>query len=80
MALDLSMLDEPHTDAAAAVLDLPMDGIAEAPEQPRKTFSQASLDAMARRIRQKGQVEVPVTVRPKRQGKYRLVDGARRYR
>lgn len=80
MALDLSMLDEPHTNAVGAVLDLPIDEIEEDPGQPRKTFSQASLDAMAKRIREKGQVEVPVTVRPKRQGKYRLVDGARRYR
>lgn len=80
MALDLSMLDEQHTDATGAVMDLPIDEIEEDPAQPRKTFSQTSLDAMARRIRQKGQVEVPVTVRPKRQGKYRLVDGARRYR
>ena len=80
MALDLSMLDEPHTNAVGAVLDLPIDEIEEDPDQPRKTFSQASLDAMAKRIREKGQVEVPVTVRPKRQGKYRLVDGARRYR
>ena len=80
MALDLSMLDEPLTSAAGAVLDLPVDEIEEDPAQPRKTFSRASLDAMAARIRQKGQVEVPVTVRPKRQGKYRLVDGARRYR
>ena len=80
MALDLSMLDEPLTNTAGAVLDLPIDEIEEDPTQPRKTFSQASLDAMARRIREKGQVEIPVTVRPKRQGKYRLVDGARRYR
>ncbi|PLZ00412.1 hypothetical protein CY652_21335 [Burkholderia sp. WAC0059] len=80
MALDLSMLDEPHTPAVIAVLDLPIDEIEEDPAQPRKTFSQASLDAMAARIRQKGQVEVPVTVHPKRRGKYRLVDGARRYR
>ncbi|MCL4626073.1 ParB/RepB/Spo0J family partition protein [Burkholderia multivorans] len=80
MALDLSMLDEPHTNTAGAVLDLPIDEIEEDPTQPRKTFSQASLDVMARRIRQKGQVEVPVTVRPKRNGKYRLIDGARRYR
>jgi len=80
MALDLSMLDEPRTNAVGAVLDLPIDEIEEDPKQPRKTFSQASLDAMAKRIREKGQVEVPVTVRPKRQGKYRLVDGARRYR
>jgi ParB family chromosome partitioning protein len=80
MALDLSMLDEPHTPAAGAVLDLPIGEIEEDPAQPRKTFSRASLDAMAARIRRKGQVEVPVTVRPKRQGKYRLVDGARRYR
>ncbi|SDE08765.1 ParB/RepB/Spo0J family partition protein [Paraburkholderia lycopersici] len=80
MALDLSMLDDPHANTAGAVLDLPIVEIEEDPEQPRKTFSQASLDAMAKRIRQKGQVEVPITVRPKRQGKYRLIDGARRYR
>ncbi|MBU9205448.1 ParB/RepB/Spo0J family partition protein [Burkholderia multivorans] len=80
MALDLSMLDELHTPAPGAVLDLPIGQIEEDPAQPRKTFSQASLDAMATRIRQKGQVEVPVTVRPMRRGKYRLVDGARRYR
>jgi ParB family chromosome partitioning protein len=80
MALDLSMLDEPQTNRAGAVVDLPLNEIEEDPAQPRKTFSQASLDAMAKRIRQKGQVEVPVTVQPKRQGKYRLVDGARRYR
>ncbi|RQU79341.1 ParB/RepB/Spo0J family partition protein [Burkholderia cenocepacia] len=79
MALDLSMLDEPHT-SAGAMLALPLDEIEEDPAQPRKQFSQASLDAMAKRIREKGQVEIPVTVRPKRNGKYRLVDGARRFR
>jgi len=80
MALDLSMLDGPQTNGVGAVVDLPLDEIEEDPAQPRRTFSQASLDAMAKRIRQKGQVEVPVTVRPKRNGKYRLIDGARRYR
>jgi len=80
VALDLSMLDERRTNASGVVLDLPLDEIEEDPSQPRKTFSQTSLDAMARRIREKGQVEVPITVRPKRNGKYRLVDGARRYR
>lgn len=80
MALDLSMLDEPQANRTGAVVDLPLDEIEEDPAQPRKAFSQASLDAMAKRIRQKGQVEIPVTVLPKRQGKYRLLDGARRYR
>ncbi|WP_454872547.1 ParB/RepB/Spo0J family partition protein [Paraburkholderia xenovorans] len=80
MALDLSMLDEPQANRTGTVVDLPLDEIEEDPAQPRKTFSQASLDAMARRIRQKGQIEIPVTVLPKRRGKYRLLDGARRYR
>jgi ParB family transcriptional regulator, chromosome partitioning protein len=83
MALDLSMLDEPQgqlENSAGTVLELRLDEVEEDPEQPRKTFSQVSLEMMAGRIREKGHVEVPVTVRPKRGGKYRLVDGARRYR
>ncbi|QVN18972.1 ParB/RepB/Spo0J family partition protein [Burkholderia pyrrocinia] len=82
MALDLSMFDDVDAPAhqRGAVLDLPIDEIEEDPDQPRKVFKQALLEATAGRIRKKGGIEVPIRVRPKRNGKYRIVDGARRFR
>lgn len=85
MALDLSMLDEPEAsmtlpDTAGRIQEIALDEIEEDSDQPRKTFTQESLDALAAQIRRKGRVVVPITVRPKRDGKYRIVDGARRYR
>ncbi|KVU84278.1 hypothetical protein WK76_24950 [Burkholderia ubonensis] len=83
MALDLSVLDEMLNEPAnhvGAVLDLPLEEIEEDPDQPRRTFSQALLEAMAKTIRQRG-VGQPIIVRPKGgNGKYRIVSGARRFR
>ena len=60
-------------------LHLPLDQIAEDPEQPRKVFSDAELEQMAETIRLVG-VLSPVGVRKRDEKGYVLVYGARRLR
>ncbi|NPD70353.1 ParB/RepB/Spo0J family partition protein (plasmid) [Lichenicola cladoniae] len=60
-------------------LHLPLDQIAEDPDQPRKVFSETELEQMAETIRLVG-VLSPVGVRKREEGGYALVFGARRLR
>ena len=60
-------------------LHLPLDQIAEDPDQPRKVFSDTELEQMAETIRLVG-VLSPVGVRRREEGGYVLVFGARRLR
>jgi ParB family transcriptional regulator, chromosome partitioning protein len=53
--------------------------IDEDPNQPRQTFDQGELEAMAESIREHGVVQ-PIVVRPPVDGRYMLVAGARRFR
>lgn len=60
------------------VVRLPLTAIRTNPQQPRRRFSQESLEELAASIREKGLLQ-PLLVRPKGEG-YELVAGERRYR
>lgn len=84
MALDLSVLDDapvvtPPGNQVGVVLALRLDEVEEDPDQPRHQFDEVSLAQLADVIR-KRRVQVPIIVRPKVSGRYRIIHGARRYR
>jgi len=58
---------------------LPVDLIAPSPKQPRRTFDEAALEALAGSLRERGVLQ-PVLVRPIAGGTYELVAGERRWR
>lgn len=57
---------------------LPIDRIRPNPDQPRKDFDQAALEALSASLKQKGILQ-PLVVRPKN-GHYEIVAGERRWR
>lgn len=59
--------------------DLPVELIAPNPKQPRRAFDEASLQALAGSVRERGILQ-PVLVRPVAGGTYELVAGERRWR
>ena len=67
-----------RTAETPQVLQLPIDGIAPNPNQPRRTFSPAELDELANSIAQVGILQ-PLTVRALEHG-WELVAGERRLR
>jgi len=88
--LDALLPGAPQTRAApmgaselrAAAIELPIDAIAPNPQQPRRVFAEADLDALADSIRRHGVLQ-PVLVREAPAGsprKYELVVGERRWR
>lgn len=58
---------------------VPIDALAPNPDQPRKTFSQESLDELAESIRRHGLLQ-PLLVHETLSGKYTIIAGERRYR
>ena len=58
---------------------LPVDLIAPGPNQPRRSFDEAGLQALAASLRERGVLQ-PVLVRPLAGGTYELVAGERRWR
>jgi ParB family chromosome partitioning protein len=58
---------------------LPVELIAPNPKQPRKTFDEAALAALADSLRDRGVLQ-PVLVRPVAGGTYELIAGERRWR
>jgi ParB family chromosome partitioning protein len=68
---------EPATGGAGLLL-VPIELIAPNPLQPRKTFNEASIDELARSVREHGIVQPLVVTRSG--DKYRLIAGERRYR
>lgn len=78
---DLVALDAPMADASGTPLMLALDAIDEDPEQPRREFDEASLQALADTIRERG-VRQPISVRPHpaQPGRWLLNFGARRLR
>ncbi|MGI9097464.1 MAG: ParB/RepB/Spo0J family partition protein, partial [Solirubrobacteraceae bacterium] len=58
---------------------LPVDLITPSPKQPRRTFDEAALEALAGSLRERGVLQ-PVLVRPIAGGTYELVAGERRWR
>jgi ParB family chromosome partitioning protein len=72
----------PGGDARAAAVELPIDAIGPNPQQPRRVFAEADLDALAESIRRHGVLQ-PVLVReapPGASRRYELVVGERRWR
>jgi ParB family chromosome partitioning protein len=66
----------PRTDGLAHV---PIAQISPNPYQPRKTFNEASIDELARSVREHGIVQ-PLVVTRTADNKYRLIAGERRFR
>lgn len=58
---------------------VPVDALIPNPDQPRKTFSQESLDELAESIRRHGLLQ-PLLVHELGGGKYSIIAGERRYR
>src|SRR5436853_5478177 len=63
---------------APGMLELALDQIAPNPYQPRKTFNEASIDELARSVRQHGIVQPLVVTRAG--DKFKLIAGERRFR
>jgi len=70
---------EPHHPAiTSGVAELPLDQIAPNPYQPRKTFNEASIEELARSVRQHGIVQPLVVTRAG--DRFKLIAGERRFR
>ena len=67
------------TPAEGAVSTLPLQKIEPNPLQPRKTFAEEELDALAESIRIHGIIQ-PLTVRLLPNGYYQIIAGERRWR
>ncbi len=65
--------------AAEGIVTLPRDRIRPNPDQPRKRFSQGTLEELAASIREKGVIQ-PIVVEAEKDGSYQIVVGERRYR
>jgi ParB family chromosome partitioning protein len=63
---------------SAGLMELAIDQIAPNPYQPRKTFNEASIEELARSVRQHGIVQPLVVTRSG--DRYKLIAGERRYR
>jgi ParB family chromosome partitioning protein len=66
-------------DAGGDLRHIPVELIAPNPHQPRRTFNQESLQALADSLAERGVLQ-PVLVRPVAGGTYELVAGERRWR
>jgi ParB family chromosome partitioning protein len=76
LAAILSVSEAPAGDDLRS---LPVELIAPNPRQPRRTFDEAALEALAGSMRERGVLQ-PVLVRPVAGGTYELVAGERRWR
>jgi ParB family chromosome partitioning protein len=63
---------------SAGLMEIAIDQIAPNPYQPRKTFNEASIEELARSVRQHGIVQPLVVTRSG--DRYKLIAGERRYR
>ena len=77
-----ALIPSKHMDLVPAVADglmqLPLDRIGPSPYQPRKTFNEASIEELARSVREHGIVQPLVVTRSG--DRYELIAGERRYR
>jgi ParB family chromosome partitioning protein len=78
LAAILAVSDEPATEDGD-LRHIPLDLISPNPRQPRRSFDQETLQALADSVRERGIVQ-PVLVRPVPGGTYELVAGERRWR
>ncbi len=73
-----SLIPRAAVPAGRQVVDVPLEAVSPNPDQPRKVFNEASLEALAASIRQHGVVQ-PIVVQAT-SGGYQLVAGERRLR
>ena len=69
----------PPPPAPSGLAEIPVDRISPNPFQPRKTFNEASIDELARSVREHGIVQ-PLVVTKIGDDRYRLIAGERRFR
>ena len=69
----------PAATAGSGMAQVPMDQISPNPYQPRKTFNDASIEDLARSVREHGIIQ-PLVVTRIGDNKYRLIAGERRFR
>lgn len=69
----------PAAAPSAGLMQIPIESIAPNPYQPRKTFNEASIEELARSVRQHGIVQ-PLVVTRAGDNRYKLIAGERRYR
>ena len=70
--------EAPAAQTSAGLMHLALDQIAPNPYQPRKTFNEASIEELARSVKQHGIVQPLVVTRAG--DRYKLIAGERRYR
>ena len=75
----LISLGEVRTDGSSAISEIEIARIVPNPDQPRRTFSDESLDELASSIRELGIVQ-PLTLRLTDTGNYQIIAGERRWR
>lgn len=75
----LISLGEVRTDGSSAISEIDVARIVPNPDQPRRTFSDESLDELAASIRELGIVQ-PLTLRLTDTGNYQIIAGERRWR
>lgn len=75
----LISMGEVRTDGSSAISEIDIVRIVPNPEQPRRDFSEESLDELATSIRELGIVQ-PLTLRLTDSGNYQIIAGERRWR
>jgi ParB family transcriptional regulator, chromosome partitioning protein len=77
--LDAILSVSPGTGAQEELREIPVESIFPNPKQPRRSFDEESLNALAGSLGDRGVLQ-PVLVRPKPDGTYELIAGERRWR
>lgn len=75
----LISIGEVRTDGSSAISEIEISKIEPNPDQPRRSFSEESLDELATSIRELGIVQ-PLTLRLADNGRYQIIAGERRWR
>ena len=77
--LSVSAPQEAEGEASTELRELPVDVVTPNKDQPRRHFDEASLQALADSVAERGVLQ-PVLVRPRAGGTYEIVAGERRWR
>lgn len=77
--LDAILSVSPGAGTREELREIPVESISPNPKQPRRSFDEESLNALAGSLGDRGVLQ-PVLVRPKPDGTYELIAGERRWR